>query len=91
MYISIKFHFETTQEYNIENADCEYLWIKLQNPKNKASYIVESLIATQPADMMILLMLLTLASTKLKIKSNFLSFGRFQHKHCPTCDQFFCG
>ena len=30
MYMSNKFHFETTQEYNIENANCENLWIKLQ-------------------------------------------------------------
>ena len=41
MYISNKFHFETIQEYNIENADCENLWIKLQNSKNKANYVVE--------------------------------------------------
>ena len=34
------FHFETIQEYNIENADCENLWIKLQNLKNKANYVV---------------------------------------------------
>ena len=41
MYISNKFHFETTQEYNIENANCENLWIKLQNPKNKANYVIK--------------------------------------------------
>ena len=38
-YISNKFHFETTQEYTIENADCENPRIKLQNPKNKPNYV----------------------------------------------------
>ena len=40
MYISNKFHFENIQEYNIENANCEKFWIKLQNSKNKAIYVV---------------------------------------------------
>ena len=40
MYISNKFHFETIQEYKIENADCENRWIKLQNSKNKANYVI---------------------------------------------------
>ena len=40
MYISNKFHFETTQDYNIENADCENFWIKPLNLKNTINYIV---------------------------------------------------
>ena len=32
MYISNKFHFETTREYNIENANSENLRIKLHYP-----------------------------------------------------------
>ena len=40
MYISNKFLFETSKEYNIENADCENLWIKLQSPKSIANCVV---------------------------------------------------
>ena len=40
MYTSNKFHFQTIEEYNIENADCENLGIKLQNSKIKENYVV---------------------------------------------------
>ena len=36
------FQFETIQEYNIENTDCENFGIELQNLKNKANYVVEA-------------------------------------------------
>ena len=40
VYIPNQFHFETTQEYNIENADCENYWMKLHHLGNKANYDV---------------------------------------------------
>ena len=40
VYIPNKFHFETTQEYNIENANCENYWMKLHHLRNKANYDV---------------------------------------------------
>ena len=70
IYTTLKsfFYFKTIQKHNIETANSEIFWRKLQSLKNKANYVVGAFyrIATQPADMTILLMLLTLVLTKLQ-------------------------